>query len=136
ERLSEMLQRRGIPHDVLNAKQHMREALIVADAGKLGRVTVATNMAGRGTDIILGTFTREELLEHWKAARAAPKELELSDPKLYEKLLDHWTTYKLSTGATLYEEWEYRGMLDTFTHTIDYRGKAMKVPPLCERMQD
>ncbi len=136
ERLAEMLQRRGITHDVLNAKQHLREALIVADAGKIGRVTVATNMAGRGTDIILGTFTREELLEHWKTARAAPKELELSDPKLYEKLLDHWTTYKLSTGATLYEEWEYRGILEAFTQTVDYKGKAMKVPPLCERVQE
>ncbi|MCW8140061.1 MAG: preprotein translocase subunit SecA, partial [Planctomycetota bacterium] len=136
ERLSEMLQRRGIPHDVLNAKQHMREAFIVADAGKLGRVTVATNMAGRGTDIILGAFTKAELLDHWKAARAAPKELELDDPELYKKLLDHWTTYKLSTGATLYEEWEYRGMLETFTHTVEHGGKQRKVPPLCERMQD
>ena len=54
ERLSELLERRGIPHDVLNAKQHGREADIVAQAGRLGAVTIATNMAGRGTDIILG----------------------------------------------------------------------------------
>ena len=54
EMLSGMLQRRGIKHEVLNAKQHMREAEIVAQAGKKNAVTIATNMAGRGTDIILG----------------------------------------------------------------------------------
>jgi preprotein translocase subunit SecA len=54
ERLSEQLRRRGVPHEVLNAKQHAREAAIVAEAGRKGAVTVATNMAGRGTDIMLG----------------------------------------------------------------------------------
>ncbi|MFK8115225.1 MAG: preprotein translocase subunit SecA [Rubripirellula sp.] len=54
ERLGELLERRGIKHDVLNAKQHEREADIVSQAGQLGAVTIATNMAGRGTDIILG----------------------------------------------------------------------------------
>ena len=54
EHLSELLKRRGVPHEVLNAKQHEREAMIVAQAGAPGSVTVATNMAGRGTDIILG----------------------------------------------------------------------------------
>ena len=54
EELSDLLRRRGIPHNVLNAKNHEKEAEIVAQAGKLGAVTVATNMAGRGTDIMLG----------------------------------------------------------------------------------
>ena len=54
EKISEMLRRKGIQHNVLNAKQHEREAEIVAEAGRLGMVTIATNMAGRGTDIILG----------------------------------------------------------------------------------
>ena len=54
EQLSEMLKRRGIKHNVLNAKNHEKEAEIVAQAGKLNAVTVATNMAGRGTDIMLG----------------------------------------------------------------------------------
>ena len=54
ERLSRMLERQGIPHNVLNAKQHEREAMIIAQAGHAGAVTVATNMAGRGVDIILG----------------------------------------------------------------------------------
>ena len=54
EMLSGMLARRGIPHEVLNAKHHAREAEIVAQAGRKGAVTIATNMAGRGTDILLG----------------------------------------------------------------------------------
>ncbi len=54
ELLSSMLERRGIPHQVLNAKHHQREAEIIAQAGRKGAVTIATNMAGRGTDIILG----------------------------------------------------------------------------------
>ncbi|MGQ9508565.1 MAG: preprotein translocase subunit SecA [Thermodesulfobacteriota bacterium] len=54
ERLSQMLKRRGIPHNVLNAKHHEREAEIIAQAGRVGAVTISTNMAGRGTDILLG----------------------------------------------------------------------------------
>ena len=54
ERLARLLEKRGVPHEVLNAKQHEREALIVAGAGQPGAVVIATNMAGRGTDIVLG----------------------------------------------------------------------------------
>ena len=54
EQLSKKLQQRGIPHEVLNAKQHTREAMVVTQAGRLGAITVATNMAGRGVDILLG----------------------------------------------------------------------------------
>ncbi|MGH7762067.1 MAG: preprotein translocase subunit SecA [Candidatus Dormibacteraceae bacterium] len=54
ERLARMLEKRGVKHNVLNAKQHEREAAIVAEAGQPGAVTIATNMAGRGTDIVLG----------------------------------------------------------------------------------
>ncbi len=54
ERLSELLKRRGIKHEVLNARYHEKEAMIVAQAGQPGAVTIATNMAGRGTDIVLG----------------------------------------------------------------------------------
>src|SRR5207245_4974329 len=54
QRLSDQLKRHGIKHDVLNAKNHEREALIIAGAGQPGAVTVSTNMAGRGVDILLG----------------------------------------------------------------------------------
>ena len=59
ERLSKMLRQKGIPHNVLNAKHHAREAEIIARAGQLGAVTIATNMAGRGTDIQLGEGVAE-----------------------------------------------------------------------------
>ncbi len=65
EMLSDMLRRRGVPHNVLNAKQHEKEAGIIAQAGRPGTVTIATNMAGRGVDILLGGnpdgLTRERL---------------------------------------------------------------------------
>src|SRR5437660_5977876 len=54
EKLSSILKRSGVKHEVLNAKNHEREAFIVAQAGRKGAVTVSTNMAGRGTDILLG----------------------------------------------------------------------------------
>src|ERR671935_1001449 len=59
EYLSELLKRQGIPHNVLNAKEHAREAEIIKDAGQRGAVTIATNMAGRGVDIKLGDGVRE-----------------------------------------------------------------------------
>jgi len=59
EKLSALLKKMGVPHEVLNAKHHEREAEIVAHAGEKGRVTIATNMAGRGTDIVLGEGVRE-----------------------------------------------------------------------------
>ncbi|CAM3282908.1 protein translocase subunit secA [Paracoccus aminovorans] len=63
EMLSQMLTQEGIPHNVLNARQHEAEAQIVADAGKLGAVTIATNMAGRGTDIQLGGNVEMKVME-------------------------------------------------------------------------
>jgi preprotein translocase subunit SecA len=61
EMLSDQLREAGVPHEVLNAKQHEREAQIVAQAGRPGAVTIATNMAGRGTDIVLGGSLESEL---------------------------------------------------------------------------
>lgn len=103
ERLSGMLVRTGIKHNVLNAKNHEKEALIIAQAGKRGAVTIATNMAGRGTDIILGgnpdfmaradmrleAFT-EELIE--QAVGHAPTEDEdiLRARKRYSELLENY----------------------------------------------
>ena len=67
EMLSEMLKKEGIPHNVLNARQHEQEAKIVADAGRLGAVTIATNMAGRGTDIQLGGNVEMKVMEELAA---------------------------------------------------------------------
>ncbi|MBM3154643.1 MAG: preprotein translocase subunit SecA [Chloroflexi bacterium] len=66
EQLSELLKRRGIPHQVLNAKNHEKEAAIIAQAGRLGAVTVATNMAGRGVDIILGGIQDSRDPQDWQ----------------------------------------------------------------------
>ena len=76
EMLSEMLTKEGIQHNVLNARQHEQEAKIVADAGKLGAVTIATNMAGRGTDIQLGGNVEMKVMEALAAdPEANPDEL-------------------------------------------------------------
>ncbi|MDP2910846.1 MAG: preprotein translocase subunit SecA, partial [Candidatus Omnitrophota bacterium] len=75
ERLSSILKRRGIPHNVLNAKYHEMEATIVAQAGRLNAITIATNMAGRGTDILLGG-NPEFMVNDWlKAKGMGPKDV-------------------------------------------------------------
>jgi preprotein translocase subunit SecA len=66
ELLSDLLKRKGIPHQVLNAKNHEKEAAIIAQAGRIGAVTVATNMAGRGVDIILGGIPAERDGQEWR----------------------------------------------------------------------
>ncbi|MDA2810247.1 preprotein translocase subunit SecA [Nocardiopsis sp. RSe5-2] len=89
ELLSKMLKRQGVPHEVLNAKNHAREASIVARAGRLGAVTVATNMAGRGTDIMLGGnaefMADEELQARGLAPLETPEEYEAAWPEALEK---------------------------------------------------
>jgi preprotein translocase subunit SecA len=81
ETLSRMLKRRGIKHSVLNAKYHAQEAQIVADAGQPGAVTIATNMAGRGTDIKLGQGVTEARTVGWAKARGLDiAELVPADP--------------------------------------------------------
>ena len=84
-----LLLRKGIPHEVLNAKQHAREAAIIADAGRKGAVTIATNMAGRGTDIMLGgnpEFIADTALrERGLSPAETPEEYEAAWPDALEK---------------------------------------------------
>ncbi len=81
ERIAVLLKQYGVPHNILNAKQHDREALIVAQAGRKGSVTIATNMAGRGTDIVLGG--NPELMARQEASQSDDPEAAL--PALLEK---------------------------------------------------
>lgn len=89
ERLSAMLRKAGVPHAVLNAKEHEREASVVALAGRKGAVTVATNMAGRGTDIMLGGNAEflavQEMAERGFDAAENPEEYEAAWPEVLEK---------------------------------------------------
>ncbi|HLX62890.1 MAG TPA: preprotein translocase subunit SecA [Planctomycetota bacterium] len=91
EVLAGMLERRGfrekVDFNLLNAKQHAREALIIEVAGKLGAITVATNMAGRGTDIVLGRFSHADLVAHWQALKLLPEKFDLSRPR--EEIDEH-----------------------------------------------
>ncbi len=103
ELLSKMLKREGIPHSVLNAKYHEMEAQIIAQAGKLGAVTIATNMAGRGTDIVLGgnaeylaknELRKQDLSEELLAQADAHSETDDADVltvrRRYEELLHQY----------------------------------------------
>ncbi len=98
ERLSKMLKKRGIKHSVLNAVNHEAEANIIAQAGRLGAVTIATNMAGRGTDILLGGnpefLARADLEKEWIGRFSSPRAskkgvlLPAAESKSYEELLE------------------------------------------------
>ena len=139
ELLARLMQKAKVPHNVLNAKHHEREAHIVAGAGRLGAVTVATNMAGRGTDIQLQSFEFEELLAHWQAHEIAPRTANASDPELFTKLTDFWvekflddkTRQKLGSGLeerqkALRSYWESVGLtplpFQPVTSTSDLGG--------------
>ena len=86
ELISGLLQKAKLPHNVLNAKQHAREAEIVAQAGRPGVITIATNMAGRGTDIVLGGNVENQI----KAFEADPTVTEADKAAYAKKLQDEW----------------------------------------------
>ncbi len=100
EYLSRLLKRKGVPHNVLNAKNHEKEATIIAQAGRPGAVTIATNMAGRGVDILLGGnpegIARDKL-------RQQGIDLTTVDPKVWEKALAEATAITEKDRATVLE---------------------------------
>ncbi|MDH3679795.1 MAG: preprotein translocase subunit SecA, partial [Acidimicrobiia bacterium] len=101
EKLGKLLAQRGVEHEVLNAKAHFREADIVAQAGKSGSVTVATNMAGRGVDIILGG-NPEKLAE--RDTKAQGYELDSDEGAAhYQKRLDYWSPICAESGEAVRE---------------------------------
>ncbi|MDD8024272.1 MAG: preprotein translocase subunit SecA [Paracoccaceae bacterium] len=102
EMISDMLKAEGVPHNVLNARQHEQEAKIVADAGRLGAVTIATNMAGRGTDIQLGGNVEMKVLDELAAnPEANPDEIrariEAEHAEEKQKVLDAGGLFVLAT---------------------------------------
>jgi preprotein translocase subunit SecA len=88
EMLSSFLEKEKLEHNVLNAKQHAREAEIVAQAGRPGMITIATNMAGRGTDIVLGGGVERQILQLREASEVPPEEKE----REVERLRARWKT--------------------------------------------
>lgn len=88
EVLHELLKKEGIKHEVLNAKQHEREAHIVAQAGRPGAVTIATNMAGRGTDIVLGGSLDEELEQLGGISQAETEKVKAEWQQRHQQVLD------------------------------------------------
>ncbi|MCI8988656.1 MAG: preprotein translocase subunit SecA [Clostridia bacterium] len=110
EEISRLLRRNGIKHNILNAKNHEREAEIVAQAGRFGAVTIATNMAGRGTDILLGgnpeylakKRMREEGYEHEMIETAisyADREFNEEETRARERYAELYSNYKAETDA-------------------------------------
>ena len=116
EDLSARLKRRGIPHNVLNAKHHEREAEIVAQAGKYGAVTISTNMAGRGTDIMLGG-NPEFLAKNEMRKRGIPEEM-----------------IAVATGTVDIEDDEIRAARETF-HSLLAHFKR-EIAPEAEKVRE
>ena len=121
EYLSRQLAKHGIPHEVLNAKQHTREALIVAQAGRLKAVTVATNMAGRGVDILLGgnpeLLARQEVLKEGHHSDTMLNEFALPVP--LDQMPEEYRTARAAAQA------RYAELLEEFA--ADCRTEGAKV---------
>ena len=132
EHLSKLLRKAGVPHNVLNAKHHEKEAEIVAQAGKFGAVTIATNMAGRGTDIMLGGnaeylakadlrkagFTEEVIAEATGYAETEDEEILKARALFAERMAEHKKEHRRRSGPRA------RGRRPVY-----HRHRAARVPP-------
>ena len=122
ELLSRLLDKRGIKHEVLNAKQHTREAHIVTQAGRLGAVTVATNMAGRGVDILLGGnpegLARQQVLSEGHTEDALKDEFELAMP--LAQMPEEYRNARLAAQA------RYKEVLASFITQCKAEGEKVR----------
>jgi preprotein translocase subunit SecA len=132
ERLSHLLEQRGVKHQVLNAKAHKREAEIIAQAGRIGSVTIATNMAGRGTDIILGgnpeTMAWAQLQHKYATRLDVPKEEWEGLVKQIEE------TEKMSAQGNLVRD--YGGLYVIGTERHESRRIDLQLRGRCGRQGD
>ena len=122
EYLSRQLAKRGVQHEVLNAKQHTREAMIVAQAGRLGAVTVSTNMAGRGVDILLGGnpegLARHEVLKEGHDPAVMVDEFDLPMP--IDQMPDEFRTARSAAQA------RYQQLLAQFKQQCSAEGNEVR----------
>jgi preprotein translocase subunit SecA len=136
ERLSGMLRRLGVPHNVLNAKYHEQEAQIIAQAGRRGAVTIATNMAGRGTDIILGGNPPDEALaDIVKQGIGVFSGWAISIPYEFEKMLkkprpvDQRILDQMGVDAAGYSKIKERDVLRALNGLLDEADSGKKSGP-------
>ena len=122
EYLSRQLTKRGVTHEVLNAKQHTREAMIVAQAGRLGAVTVSTNMAGRGVDILLGGnpegLARHEVLKEGHDPSVLVDDFDLPLP--LDQMPEEFRTARTAAQG------RYRELLDQFKQQCSAEGAEVR----------
>ena len=130
EKLSGLLRRNGIKHVVLNAKYHAQEAEIVAQAGRLGMVTIATNMAGRGTDILLGGnaefMTRQQCLAEQVAERLPKGEERFVDDEEFVYFFHLDSFYRVPRK-------DYERIFDAFKQQTSAEHEQVVAPRLEER---
>ncbi|MCK4871443.1 MAG: preprotein translocase subunit SecA [Phycisphaerales bacterium] len=138
ERLSQRLSRKSpVRHEILNAKNHEREASIIANAGLLGSVTVSTNMAGRGTDIMLAKITPEDLIEHWKRTAICPKDItaDMSEERIlaavYRKIASNQLGLRQSQVKAMSDDEISRALLESWAERYTWLD-TKKIPGLSD----
>jgi preprotein translocase subunit SecA len=128
EVVAHLLKEKGVPFNVLNAKQHQREAIVIAQAGRKGAVTISTNMAGRGTDILLGgnpeAMAKEALLEEREKIAKTPDEAKPVVGEVDEEG-QPVEPYRGSVGISFDEDARYKELLETFKAQCEEEKKAV-----------